>query len=308
MSAGPEQSPLSPEDRRLLDLLVEGGFDPAALEELTPDEKRRVDAIVGLFELLEDYPVEDADESLVYATLARIDRQENEASARLVFDALSAESGDPPRKWRFRIPDFISIAAVILIATSVIWPTAVHLRQRNFQTGCANNLRLLSYGFSQYADDNEAAMPMAMANFGPDWSWGQVRNSLNLRPLIDGGYCELRHLNCPGNHDLDPSYSYQWLLSGRRAVWNVGRVTIVLGDRNPIIDLALSGRPQEHLRMSSLNHNGRGQNVLGTDGRDLWLEQPVVPGGDDNIWVPKGVSQLRVGDRPTDPADVFLAH
>ncbi len=308
MSAGPEQSPLSPEDRRLLDRLVECGFDPAALEGLTPDEKRRVDAIVGLFELLDDYPVEDADESLVYATLARIDRQENEASARLVFDALSNESSDPPRRWRFRIPDFISIAAVILIATSVVWPMAVHLRQKNFQTGCANNLRLLSYAFSQYADDNEAALPMVMANFGPDLRWGQDSNSLNLRPLIDGSYCELRHLNCPGNHDLDPSYSCQWLLSGRRAVWGVDRVTIVLGDRNPIIDLARSGQPQEHLRMSSLNHNGRGQNVLGTDGGDLWLEQPVVPGGDDNIWVPKGVLQLRVGDRPTDPADVFLAH
>ncbi len=305
MSAGPEQSPLSPEDRRLLDQLVECGFDPAALEGLTPDEKRRVDAIVGLFELLDDYPVEDADESLVYATLARIDRQENEASARLVFDALSAESGDPPRRWRFRIPDFISIAAVILIATSIVVPFAVHLRQSNFQTSCANNLRLLGYGFSQYADDNEMAMPMALANLG---GVGQVRNFLNLRPLIDGDYCEQSHLNCPGNQGLDPSYSYRWYVPGPPAVWGVGRITIVLGDRNPIIDLAMSGRPQVHLRMSSLNHNGRGQNVLGTDGRDLWLEQPVVPGGDDNIWVPKGVLQLRVGDRPTDPADVFLAH
>ncbi len=307
MSGGPEQNPLSPEDRRLVDQLVEGGFDPAALEGLTPEEKRRVDAIVGLFELLDDYPVEDADESLVYATLARIDRQENEASARLVFDALSNESSDPPRRWRFRIPDFISIAAVILIATSVIWPTAIHLRQRNIQAGCANKLALLSLAFDQYANDYAGAMPMAVANVGPDLSWEKIRNVVNLGPLVDGGYCNRGHLECPGSHDLDPSYSYQWLLTGRRLVWGVDRVTIVLGDRNPIIDLARSGQPQVQLRMSSLNHNGRGQNVLGTNGTVGWLEQPVTPGG-DNIWVPMGVSVLRVGDRPTDPADVFLAH
>ncbi len=305
MSAGPEQSPLSPEDRRLLDQLVECGFDPAALEGLTPDEKRRVDAIVGLFELLDDYPVEDADESLVYATLARIDRQENEASARLVFDALSAESGDPPRRWRFRVPDFISIAAVILIATSVIWPTAVHLRQGNLRAGCANNLRLLSNGFTLYANDYEGAMPMAMANLGPDMSWETIRNVVNLNPLLAGGYCERGYLNCPGNHDLDPSYSYQWFLTGR-PVWGVDRKTIVLGDRNPRIDLALLGRQQDVVLMSSLNHNGRGQNVLKTDGSRKWLPQPEED--NDKIYLPKGVAFLRLGDLPTDPADVFLAH
>ncbi len=302
MSEGPEQNPLSPEDRRLLDRLVECGFDPAALEGLAPDEKRRVDAIVGLFELLDDYPVEDADESLVYATLARIDRQENEASARLVFDALSAESGDPPRRWRFRVPDFISIAAVILIATSVIWPTAVHLRQRNIQTGCADNLRLLSNGFTLYANDHEGAMPMAMANLGVGWE--TIRNVVNLNPLLAGGYCERGYLNCPGSHDLDPSYSYQWHL--RRPMWDLGDVTIVLGDRNPRIELALSGRQQDVVLMSSLNHNGRGQNVLKTVGSRKWLPQPEED--NDKIYLPKGVAFLRVGDLPSDPDDIFLAH
>lgn len=297
---------LSPHDQRLLDALVECEFDPEALELLSAADRRRVDAIMDLFELLNDYPVEDADETLVHATLARIDRHEERASARLAFDATQAQAGDVPRGRRIRMPDFITIAAVILIAASVIWPTTNFLRQRTVDAGCANNLRLLGVAFNHYASDYDGAMPVvAQAGMFNGWST-KAHNELNLNPLLEAGYCEIGHLDCPGNHNLDPSYSYQWQLSDRPMVWGVGRITLALGDRNPMVDAARAGRWVPALSIS-LNHNGRGQNVLATDGAWIWLVQPLF-GSSDNIWLPMGVLFLRPGDQPIDSNDIFLAH
>ena len=296
---------LSPDDRRLLDALVESGFDREGLELLSASDGRRVEALMSLFELLEDYPVEDADETLVHATLARIDRYEAEAAARLAFDPVreEAESNGGARRWR--IPDFISVAAVILIASGVIWPTTSYLRQRRIDTGCGNNLRMMGVAFTNYSSDYGGRMPIAHAGIFNGWS-SQANNSVNLNPIVEGGYCQIGHLDCPGNHDLDPSYSYQWQQVGVRMMWEGRRVIVVLGDRNPVIDAARQGAVASPLTVS-LNHGGRGQNVLWSDGADIWLERPVI-GSNDNIWVPMGVWFLRAGDHPQDPADVFLAH
>lgn len=204
------------------------------------------------------------------------------------------------------MPDFITIAAVILIAASVIWPTTNFLRQRTVDAGCANNLRLLGVAFNHYASDYDGAMPVvAQAGMFNGWST-KAHNELNLNPLLEAGYCKIGHLDCPGNHNLDPSYSYQWQLSHRRPVWGVGRITLAMGDRNPMVDAARAGRWVPALSIS-LNHNGRGQTVLATDGAWIWLEQPLFGSG-DNIWLPMGVLFLRPGDQPSDPNDVFLAH
>ena len=295
---------LSPDDQRLVDALVESGFDPAALGALSPSEQDKVRTLTSLFELLDDYPVEDADETLVHATLARIDRYEDQLTARLAFDDVAAEE-EMPRGRRLRIPDFISIAAVILIGASVVWPVTSHLRHKSAIAGCGSNLRLLGMGFDQYAGDYDYAMPMAKTN--PGTSWDSYHNVVNLKPMIDGGYCQLHHMTCPGHRGrAGESFSYRWQIPGQRATWGVHHITVVLGDRNPIIDAARQNRLIPPLSMS-LNHNLRGQNTLSSDGSIMFLEQPLI-GVNDNIWLPTGFLSLRRGDQPTDPWDIFLAH
>ncbi len=298
---------LAPDDQRLVDLLVDAGFERRAAKALAPSQQERAERLLSLFELLNDYPVEDGDDTLVHATLARIDRYKDQRAARMTFD--SAAEANEGRSRRIRLPDFISVAAVILIGFSVIWPVSSHLRQRSIDLGCANNLRLMGLGFGNYANDYNGTMPVAMANLGSDVSWYNFRNAaVNLNPLVKGGYCELGHLSCPGHADLaGESYSYQWMMPGVRPTWGVQRVTVVLGDRNPVIDAALSNGSIPALS-TSINHGGRGQNTLSSDGGVLWLRDPVVGSNNDYIWLPKGVVILRIGDRPTDPADVFLAH
>ena len=296
---------LCPQDQRLLDALVDCRFDRGAMEALTLDEHRRVDSLVSLFELLEDYPVEDADESLVHATLARVDRSEEQRASRMAFSEAAVAEELPARR-RFRMPDFISIAAVILIGASVVWPLTTHLHRRSIDTGCANNMRRMALAFDQYASDFGGAMPIAQAGMFSNWDTTR-HNTVNLDPLLEGGYCDRGHLSCPGHKGpYGESYSYQWHVPGHRMIWGVDRVTLMLGDRNPLIDGARAGQWMPALTIS-LNHGGRGQNVLATDGSWVWIVDPLF-GHNDNIWLPSGVAALQGEIEPTDPADVFLAH
>ncbi len=303
-------SDLSPADQRIIDTLVDAGFDIGAIESPSPDDRRRVEAVTSLFELLEDYPVEDGNDTLVHATLARIDRQENDRGARMTFANATLEGG--PRR-RLRLPDFISVAAVILIGASVVWPLATHMRQRAIQMGCDSNLRTVGMAMGQYYDDYRA-VPTVRTGLFEAWMPG-AKNALNLNPLMDYDYCDPSHLRCPGHEGLfGDSYSYQFQTAGRQPIWSGVRITVLLGDLNPLIDAV---RANQFIRAlsASINHGGRGQNVLSSDGSTTWLVQPVV-GSRDNIWLPDGVdlpggirvNTLRPGDKLTDQWDVFLAH
>ena len=291
---------LSPQDERLLDALVDCGFDPSALEALSLDDQRRVEALLSLFELIDDYPVQDADDALIDATVARIDQYE-------VADQADVQELGGRR--RIRLPDFVSVAAVILIGASIFWPVMTNLHQRNIDAGCANNLRLLGNAFNRYANDYDRAMPMASLFT----SWNTlVSNVINLGPLVAGEYCERDDLTCPGHEDanfIGGSYSYQWPVPGRQLTWGAGGATMmVLADRNRLIDAIHRAEGMIPALSNSLNHGGRGQNALFTDGGWIWLDEPTAPGGgNDNIWLPKGVSSLHDGIQQTDVNDVFLA-
>ena len=286
---------LSPQDARLFDALVECGFDLDALA-LTDDDRRRAQTLIRLFDLLHDYPVEDADPALIDATLARIDRHERHTAG--------AETRQGRWTFRVRMPDFVTLAAVVLIGASVLFPIMSGLRKESIKAACENNVRMLGWAFDAYAADNGSALPTAEAGLASTWSH-HVRNVLNLNPLLEGGYCELGHLSCPGHRgQAGESYSYQWQPAGARIHWHTSPKSIILGDRNPVIDAMADGGPLM-VNAASTNHPGRGQSVLSTDGEVFWLKEPVIGRG-DNIWTPEGglrdgISGIRLGD-------VFLAN
>ncbi|MCH8824861.1 MAG: hypothetical protein IH984_15300 [Planctomycetes bacterium] len=293
---------LNPDDQQLLDALVESGFDPQVLESLSAEDRCRVGAILNLFELLEDYPVEDADDSLVHATLARIDQYESRAAAK-ASEEVALQSAS---RRGFRLPDLISVAAVFLIGASIFWPMLSTMKQRRIDDSCANNLRQMGYAFAQYANDYNGSIPVARTGLFSQWTQS-FTNAVNLGPLVAGKYCERDHLECAGHEGLvGASYGYQWQIPDSDLTWGVNSITVILGDRNPLIDAIYQAKLQTPILSNSLNHGGRGQNVLRTDGQWMWLENPMV-GADDNIWLPKGVSALHDGELQTDGQDIFLA-
>ena len=331
MTAGPDMPGNEPtlcvDDQRAIDALVEAGFDARLVNDRASVggssgggiDPRRIKAVNNLLGLMNDYPVDDCEPALLDATLARIDRLEDERAARLNFDVRQEEahsSGGGGR--RIRMPDFITVAAVILIGVGILWPTLSVVRQKSMDDACANNMRQVGMGLSNYAADNNGAIPMARAGIGgfgglgaTGASWDTVPNALNFRPLIEGGYCEHHHLNCPGHEEdqIGPSYSYRWQNPQAPVQWHAGRSTPVFADRNPVIDAVRNGRVIAVIS-GSINHGGRGQNVLINDGQVIWLKEPVFvsSGRRDNIWLPNGVEELRPGELPREVLDVFLAH
>jgi hypothetical protein len=125
---GEEQVRLRPEDQRLLDELLESGFDPDVLERMEPEARERGERLIHLLGLLHDYPVEDGDDTLVHATLARIDRFERDRVDRMRIEA-DGETGSSARRHRFRLPDLVSAAAILLIAIGLLWPAIDYYRQ-----------------------------------------------------------------------------------------------------------------------------------------------------------------------------------
>jgi hypothetical protein len=296
---------LGPDDRRLLDQLIEHDFDPEALGPLSASDRARVDALLNLFGLLNDYPVEDPEDALVHATLALVDRHERDRSVRMSLEARSGRTRG--RGIAGRVPDLVTVAAVLLIGVSVVWPLASMVRRHGIDTGCANNMRVLGNAFAAYAAEYDNAMPVVQAGLGAG-GWDDFRNILHLRPLIEYGYCDEGHFDCPGHRDHDrysASYSYRWQDPANLQTWGVGPRTVTLGDRNPVVDAALAGRVVPALSIS-INHGGRGQNVLQSDGSVDWLDEPRL--GRDNIWLPDGHLKLEAGARPTSPNDTFLTH
>jgi hypothetical protein len=296
---------LTPNDRRLLDALFEAGFDVEALETGSDEERRRLEMLGQLFGLLNDYPVDEADDTLLHATIARIDRYDRDHAAPLRFEPVLEESNRGFRGMRIPLAEFLAVAAVIIIALAVGWPMVSKLRASSIDQTCQNNMRVLANAFGAYAQDYNDVLPMAVAGVGPA-SWDQVRNIVNLRPLVEYGYCTHGHLNCPGNHDhYGASYSYQWQRPATILRWGGGPTLVILGDRNPLIDATIAGNfvPPDSV---SINHAGRGQNVLMSDGSIRWLTEPKI--GRDNIWLPDGTMYLETGQQPSGPEDAFLVH
>ena len=292
-------------DRRLLDALIEAEFNIDEMEPLTEAERLRVETLQQLLGLLDDYPVEDADDTLIHATMAGIDRYDHERAGRMKLDPDVIENTKILGGRRVPLPDFISVAAVILILVGLCWPIMSRARNQSLDQQCASNMRILAGAFQQYASDNNSVMPTLMAGLGPT-SWDQVRNIINLQPLVKEGYCAQDHLNCPGNHDHDgSSYSYQWQQPSSTMLWGADPTIVVLGDRNPLIDASISGNLVPSNSMS-INHAGRGQNVLMSDGSVRWLEEPKI--GRDNIWLPEGMMYLQMGRQSDNTEDTFLVH
>jgi hypothetical protein len=299
MSNQPEYAhTLSPDDARVLDALVDSGFDVSSLPAA---DRQRGRNLVALFALLDDYPVEDGDDTLVHATLARIRRFEAAVAASQAAPAAVAEA---PRRLRIPVPDFVTLAAVLLIGASIAWPVLSTVRERSIEAACVANMKVVHEGLTSYANEFEGRLPTAYAGFGRSIA------RIDLLPLVRYGYCEQGHINCPGRHSpQDPGYSFQMRPEPIGFTLAAAPDMALLGDRNPVIDASLSGMLLPP-RSNSSNHGERGQNLLRMDGAIVWLSQPLV-NGRDNIWLPAdadGEHEYRPGAIPLRADDIFLAH
>jgi hypothetical protein len=212
---------------------------------------------------------------------------------------------------RFRLSDLLSLAAMLLLATAVLWPIGNSVRAQGDRFACKAGLGSVASALGLYGGDFRDALPTAQASFaGPWWNVGQrgESNAANLYTLARTGYTKLDPLACPGNAfavrgGCEPgatdwkslqevSFSYRIIGGPVRVTLSSNPSMIVAVDQSPIVRRAFAGQdifPEEN----SANHEGRGQNVLTADGRVTWLCAPVTPAG-DNIWLPRVVESAIV--------------
>lgn len=303
----PAGEPLHPDDARALDRLVEHGFEVP--EDLDAGLRPRAEAAVRLLARLDRYPAEDLSpqdlEALTDATLARVDAAEREAERRRRI------ADQPAMVARRRLSDFVGVAAVFILAISIAVPLSNHVRTERGIARCAEGLRDLGGAFGRYAASNDGAMPWAaslLPGLGEGTSAipqrfevnGRYRHGAHLRESLlgkvdpatgqrDPGYLtRASSLACPNHPDGEEgSYSYRLPAHRGELTWGFEPSLVIVGDRNPVIELVLGGQ-RVRLEMCSPEHGDRGQNVLRGDASVEFLRSPLirVGGSEDNIWMP----------------------
>ena len=177
----PREPRLSDADMRVLDFLAEHGFDASRVHLLPEADRPRAMALVRQMQVLDHYPAEGADDALVDATLARIDR----------WEAANAEAHRLParRMGAFRIPDFVGIAALVVVGVGVLVPVASRIRAQGLVDACGNNLRSLHGALGQYASQHDGLLPAtaSIADVGSLFSsWGRpARTAVPARQPVE---------------------------------------------------------------------------------------------------------------------------
>jgi len=235
---------------------------------------------------------------------------------------------------RIRFADVASVAAVLLIGASVLWPVLSSVRDQARRIACAANLHGAANAMSGYASLNQNALPMVTASYGGGTWWNVGKgpdrsNSANLYTLAREKYLSLSSLACPGNPNAptvpaspedrdwrtldEVSYSYRVISGPQTPRWGDSTRVLVMADRSPVVKRAVRGE-RVNPEASTPNHRGRGQHLLFNDGAVEWHTRPVLPNG-DNIWLPRSLErvlhQLSGGrltgrELPDGPDDAFV--
>lgn len=312
---------LTPADAEALDALLESGRLNAG-PSTTGDERAK--AVHELFNILDQHPVDDPSEDLVRQTLARV---EQARQRRKLAEQAYAIGGAPIA---FRWSELVAVAAVLMIALSLIWPALRTMRNDARRVACSTNLAQSGVAFNDYAADHDGALPRG--KFLPGSFWlntgeqgqpipGQVNqsNSAHLYRLITFQYIHPEALACPENEDAlrtfaagrtdwkpeESSYSYQNQFGSKPLRIDSHPSLAVLADKNPMFAGPIYHRDLLPDSPSEL-HNRIGQNVLTADGTVRWTTEPLM--GDDNIWFRDGLDpfELEGNETPARPGDAFL--
>ncbi|GJQ30341.1 MAG: hypothetical protein HBSAPP03_22250 [Phycisphaerae bacterium] len=284
-----DEPELSPEDVEAMDAYFAAEQRLDRVPSVLRDRAARVEAVGRLAAAGEPAPHSAV---LIERTLARVP-----VRTRIPQQSVKAVLGG------FRLTDLVSVAAVLLISVSVLWPVLSTWRTHAQRSECGMNFASLASAFGLYSSDYRDQLPVATAGFsgGSWWNVGGgagLSNSANLFRLPKLNYTSLKTLACPGNPTArggpcqptdddwscisEVSYSYQNMFAERRPSWGRGNATVILADGSPAIRNALAQRDWVPLQ-NSANHGGCGQWVLRTDGSGHWASTPVVDG--DNIWL-----------------------
>ena len=294
----PAEPALCADDDEALDAWVMEGYDASRVAGSRAERARQHQQIAAV---VTETPIPAGGSSaLIDDTLARIQSAIESQESNL---QIETHRGAPSLRWA----DLISVAAVLLIGASVIWPVVGQIRHRGQLASCVAGLGNVAMAFDSYASGHKDALPVATAGLGGGTWWNVGKpshsNAANLYTLIDHDYTSIDQLACPGNpnaptvelddqaHDWrsleEVSYSYRILFGAVRPNLHSGARFVIIADASPVVRAAIAGKAFDPYG-NSLNHRQKGQHVLWSDGAAQWAKTPQLEPG-DNLWLPRAL-------------------
>jgi hypothetical protein len=232
----------------------------------------------------------------------------------------------------FSLREIGAVAAAAIVLAAVFVPSVYNARQQAAADLCASHQAQIGAGASMYANANNGFLPCTGA---PQGRWlpaeGQKATSNSIGPfkLVIAGYVPPAMFQCPaagggsaagfavqaGMNDFPAgkfiTYSYQHTLGtnglslSNPALAKATKDMAIMADETPLF---AGGRfhPERLNTPRSLNHGGRGQNVLYLDMHVQWAGSPNVGVDGDHIYLVKGITNYRGDEAPAGPTDSFL--
>ena len=317
---------LNPEDAQILEIWMASSWSPSAEEvrgqssQPTAEQSDRADKLGSLLGLLDQYPVPQAQDDLTQRTVEQILASEQRQRFAEQLQAVTAPT--PAFRWS----ELTTVAAVLMIALSLLWPFLSYSRTSASRVACANQLASAGMGFGRYATDYGGVLPRRGSFPGNPWyhvgeppeTGRPIRsNSAHLAVLINGAYVHPNTLACPDNkhaprdlsvqiHDWPSakaiSFSYQNQFTRTDTQIDRSPQIAILADKNPFIVVVegFAFRPDQ----LPLFHRQLGQNVLRANGAVQWTTQPLING--DNFYLASGIDHYQGNEVPASDDDAML--
>ena len=240
--------------------------------------------------------------------------------------------------WRNAL-EVAAVAAMILVLTGVSFPSLSRMRQISV---CKPRLRNIGEAIARYANDHDGDFPaVAMIAGSPWWNVGDqgAKNQSNTRHvwlLVKKGYLDGKDFTCPGRKDAKPvnftpaqlanyndfpsrrhiNYSFRFMCDKTQKQQRAGRY-VLSADLNPVFEKAFNKGirvssdertkiliDKQLLKIMSVNHAGRGQNVLFSDCSCDFKKTRIVSG--DDIYTVRDAKSYSGCEVPCGKDDTFL--
>jgi prepilin-type processing-associated H-X9-DG protein len=298
---------------------------------------------------LETLEPQTCPDELVEGTIWRLNNLAHSSQLQLqhLLEAEQARTAPPQRPFWHNLSKIAGVAAVILIAAAIWFPSFGFARQKYWLRCCQAQLARMGQGVTLYSRDHDGALPaVAIAKGAPLWKVGYQgsedhSNTRNMWLLVKGNYVEPADFVCPGRKQgrvirrairLSPSQvkSYRDFPSRAHVTYSCrvrciksaralphGR-KVLIADLSPLFENlpADFSKPfrlelnRELLILNSINHNRHGQNVLFFDGSVKFTKERHTDVSEDDIFTLQEMrlgSEVRGCELPSCESDDFLA-
>lgn len=280
-------------------------------------------------------------DDLAERTILRLNNAGRSSQLRLQQLLAGEQARGVARKGTFlrNLGKMVAAAAVFLVALGAFQSSSNFARQRYNENRCRAQMGSIFRGLSDYIAENDGQMPVVAAEAGAPW-WKVAHqgeeNHSNTRcmwVLVKSGHVDPADFVCPGRRqkpvirfelirveNYNDFPSRQHMAYSNRICCKIPTVDtlarkVIIADLSPLFEAlpSDSSRPlrirvdEGLLKVNSINHNYRGQNILVGDGSTRFLRSRLHGITRDDIYTLQNIQTYNGTERPTREDDNFLA-